>query len=84
VNVVAVPATTATCAKVVQPDPAQRSILTSVWLGPAFVHLRLILRCASAVAVSPVGAAGACPCTTIERELELEAPELSVTLKDAV
>ena len=85
VKVVAVPGTVATWTKFVQPDPLQRSILTSVWGVVPFVHFRRIELPVSAVAVRFVGAVGrATAVTTIEAVVVLDAPPLSVTVRDAV
>ena len=83
-NVVAVPATVATCTKFVQADPRHRSTFTSLCVVVAFAQVNWIELRDSAVAVNAVGAAGALPFTTIERVARLDAPWLSVTVRDAV
>jgi hypothetical protein len=84
VKVVAVPASTATWVKFVQLDPLQRAILISVWSVVPFVHVRPIEPLVSAVAVRFVGAATERAFTTMERVVVLDAPLLSVTVRDAV
>ena len=84
-NVVAVPATVATCVKFVQRDPWQRSIRTSVWLIAVFVQFRRIELLESDVAVKAVGAVGrGGALTTMNVEAEFMVPEVAVTVKVAV
>ena len=64
--------------------PRQRSILTSVWLVDPFVQTRPIELRVSAVAVRPDGAGGGRGFTTMEPVVVLDAPPLSVTVRDAV
>jgi hypothetical protein len=85
VKAVAVPATTATWAKFVQPDPLQRSILTSVWLVVVFVHFSPIELFDRAIAVKLAGALGrAGAFTTMDAVVVFDALPLSVTVKVAV
>ena len=84
VKVVAVPATTATWVKFVQLDPTQRSIRTSVWSVVTFVHFKPIELLVSAVAVRFFGAATLGALTTMDRVVVLDAPLLSVTVREAV
>jgi hypothetical protein len=85
VNVVAVPASVATCTKALQPSPVQRSTLTCVWLIAPFVHVRPMELRESAVAVRLVGALGRGreAVTTTERVAVPDAPPLSVTVRVA-
>lgn len=85
VKVVAVAATAATCAKIVQPVPWHRSIWTWVWLAEVFVQLSRIELRDNAVAVKAVGAVGGGGAvTTITMDVLFDRPPLAVTDKVAV
>ena len=85
VKVVEFPATDATRAKFVQPDPVHRSISTAVCTFPLTIHANAIDLRPLAAAVSAKGVCGISPPTTIVVvEVVLVAPPLSVTVSDAV